>query len=133
MGLPSMPKDEEIDWNGLVTFGSLIGNLIQATKQQQTQDQLEASKRDIETLLQDRVKLIQSLNSFQSAIESFKKKTANLENINHQLIAQNKTQSDEIENLKLTIASLEQEKGSIQKSLSDEIENLKKQLAEVQK
>ncbi|TGL06706.1 hypothetical protein EHQ43_09930 [Leptospira bouyouniensis] len=128
-----MPKDEEIDWNGLVTFGSLIGNLIQATKQQQTQDQLEASKRDIETLLQDRVKLIQSLNSFQSAIESFKKKTANLENINHQLIAQNKTQSDEIENLKLTIASLEQEKGSIQKSLSEEIENLKKQIEEIQK
>ncbi|EMJ89246.1 hypothetical protein [Leptospira meyeri] len=128
-----MPKDEEIDWNGLVTFGSLIGNLIQATKQQQTQGQLEASKRDIEALLQDRVNLIRSLNSFQSAIESFKKKTANLENINHQLIAQNKTQSDEIENLKLTITSLEQEKDFIQKSLSEEIENLKKQLAEVQK
>lgn len=133
MGLQSMPKDEEIDWNGLVTFGSLIGNLIQATKQQQTQGQFEASKRDIEALLQDRVNLIRSLNSFQSAIESFKKKTANLENINHQLITQNKTQSDEIENLKLTITSLEQEKDSIQKSLSEEIENLKKQLAEVQK
>ncbi|TGM05109.1 hypothetical protein EHQ79_03650 [Leptospira jelokensis] len=128
-----MPKDDEIDWNGLVTFGSLIGNLIQVTKQKQTQDQLEASKRDIEALLQDRVNLIRSLNSFQSAIESFKKKTANLENINHQLIAQNKTQSDEIEYLKLTISSLEQEKDSIQKSLSEEIENLKKQLAEVQK
>jgi predicted RNase H-like nuclease (RuvC/YqgF family) len=128
-----MPKDDEIDWNGLVTFGSLIGNLIQATKQQQTQDELEKSKRDIEALLHDRVKLIQSLNSFQRAIESFKNKTSNLERINQQLIAQNKSQSDEIENLKLEISSLEQEKGTIQKSLNDEIENLKKQLAEVQK
>ncbi len=128
-----MPKDEDIDWNGLVTFGSLIGNLIQASKQQQTQAELEKSKTDMEALLQDRVKLIQSLTSFQRAIESFKTKTANLESINEQLIAKNHTQADEIAKQKLQIDAMEKEKESIQKSLSLEIETLKKQLSEVQK
>ncbi|MCZ8344521.1 MAG: hypothetical protein O9301_15915 [Leptospira sp.] len=128
-----MPKDEDIDWNGLVTFGSLIGNLIQASKQQQTQAELEKSKTDMEALLQDRVKLIQSLTSFQRAIESFQIKTANLEKINQQLIAKNHSQADEITNQKLKIETLEKEKESIQKSMSLEIENLKKQIEDVQK
>lgn len=133
MGLQRMPKDEDIDWNGLVTFGSLIGNLIQASKQQQTQAELEKSKTDMEALLQDRVKLIQSLTSFQRAIESFQIKTANLEKINQQLIAKNHSQADEITNQKLKIETLEKEKESIQKSMSLEIENLKKQIEDVQK
>lgn len=125
-----MPKDEDIDWNGLFTFGSLIGNLIQASKQKQSKDELKKSKEDIESLLQDRVKLIHSLNSFQRAIESFQIKTANLENINKQLIEENHRQKDEIVNLQLRFDALVNEKKSIEATLSLEIETLKKQIKE---
>ncbi|WP_411823392.1 hypothetical protein [Leptospira sp. 'Mane'] len=119
-----MSRNDDIDWGGLLIFGSLIGNLVQASSQQNTQAELEQKKNAVEHLLNDREALMQNLKNFHQAVESFKVKTTELENINQQLLANIREKDETIFELQSKLSKLETEKAELSIGYAKQLESL---------
>lgn len=119
-----MAKDDDIDWNGLLLFGSLVGNLVQAGKAGESALALQERDSALQKLLSDREALMQNLREFYRAVESFREKVAHLEGINRSLSRERDSLQETVAELRENINRLEEEKSALATEYAKKLEDL---------
>jgi len=117
-----MAKNEDIDWEGLLTFGSLVGNLVQAHSSQKTKEELKIKEQALANVLNDREALLNNLRNFQNAVGVFEEKTKKLEEINNTLLNEKEEQAKTIVLLYERINRLEEERNKLTEEYSNKLE-----------
>lgn len=105
-----MARDEEIDWGELVTLGSLVGNLLQAQRNQAAHGEIKQREGQVLQLLQNQDALLASIRRFEHGVSQLEQKIRALETLNSNLLKENEKLEGEKSDLLKQIAELE--KGS---------------------
>ena len=90
---------DDVDWNELITAGSMIGNLLQAADRSQL-------KAALASLMQQKITLKTQLTNLRIAFDKMKAALLTIEEQNKQLNQSNKENEDRILDLTRKIKSL---------------------------
>jgi len=90
----------EINWNNLLTTGSVIGNILQAANQVQLQKKLDLTLEQARNLFKERNGFRIQLEHLKKVFENMAVEKQTLENINQQLYRQLLEKEQEIRRLK---------------------------------
>ncbi|MDD5343252.1 MAG: hypothetical protein PHW12_02405 [Smithella sp.] len=97
---------DDVDWNELLTAGSMIGNLLQAADRSQLKAALNLSREQVTALMQQKMILKTQLTNLRSAFEKMKIALLTIEEQNKQLNQSCKEKDNRITELTRKIESL---------------------------
>lgn len=103
-----MAKKDDVDWEGLMTVGSIFLNIVQSSKNQVLDNDVKKKEFQINILLEDRRKLEDILEKWKNEFQKLKMNSEVLQIMNRNLLNEIKDREQMIENLKSENRKLEE-------------------------
>ena len=92
-------RAEEIDWEGLLTVGSLVGSILQISQKAELEQKLNLSMQEAEVLRADRERVVQGLRQLQAAYQTLKADAESIRAKNTEPLALLRNRDQELQDL----------------------------------